>query len=281
MRGIFSAGVLDTFLEQQFHPFDLAIGCSAGACNLASHLAGQLDRNRRCYTNQMARKDFISARRFFQGGHWLDLDWLWDAFLREDPLDVHGATRGPTDFLVAATCIDSGSPVYVRPSADDLLDVLRASCAVPIMYRGFVHHEGRRYTDGGVTDPIPVREAYRRGARKMVVIRSRPAHFVKESKWESRIGSALFRSEPALAKAIRQSCHAYRQAVEFLVSPPQGCEIVTVAPPSPLRTGRATRDQEALEADYQLGRECGKAAIEEWAWLLSSLPEAAPHRTVG
>ena len=114
MRGIFSAGVLDVLLEQKTPSFDLAIGCSAGACNVASHLAGQLGRNRRCYTTQMARPEFISARRFFRGGHWLDIDWLWDAFLREDPLDVEGATRGPTEFLVAATCVDSGEAVYLK-----------------------------------------------------------------------------------------------------------------------------------------------------------------------
>ena len=47
MRGVFSAGVLDLFHEERFHPFDLALGVSAGACNLASHLAGQHGRNRR------------------------------------------------------------------------------------------------------------------------------------------------------------------------------------------------------------------------------------------
>ena len=45
MRGVFSAGVLHAFGEIGFNPFDLYIGVSAGACNLASHLAGQNDRN--------------------------------------------------------------------------------------------------------------------------------------------------------------------------------------------------------------------------------------------
>ena len=59
MRGIFSAGVLDAFLEQRFCPFTLAIGSSAGGCNLASFLAGQHDRGRRCYMDYMARRVFI------------------------------------------------------------------------------------------------------------------------------------------------------------------------------------------------------------------------------
>jgi predicted patatin/cPLA2 family phospholipase len=58
MRGIFACGVLDVFMEQAFNPFDLAIGCSAGGCILASHLAGQRGRNLHCYMQHItcARK---------------------------------------------------------------------------------------------------------------------------------------------------------------------------------------------------------------------------------
>ncbi|WP_208723428.1 patatin-like phospholipase family protein, partial [Pseudoalteromonas peptidolytica] len=34
-KGIFTAGVLDAFLEKKFTPFDLKVGVSAGAQNLA------------------------------------------------------------------------------------------------------------------------------------------------------------------------------------------------------------------------------------------------------
>ena len=40
MRGAFSTGVLDGFLAEEFRPFDLYIGVSAGAANLAAFLAG-------------------------------------------------------------------------------------------------------------------------------------------------------------------------------------------------------------------------------------------------
>ena len=55
--------------------------------------------------------------------------------------------------------------------------MLWASSAVPVLFRSFVELGGRRYTDGGVTAPVPVEEAYRRGARRILVIRSRPADF--------------------------------------------------------------------------------------------------------
>ena len=41
-RGIFTAGILDSWLAKDFNPFDLLIGTSAGAQNLSSYMAKQL-----------------------------------------------------------------------------------------------------------------------------------------------------------------------------------------------------------------------------------------------
>jgi len=265
MRGIFSSGVLDVFLEQSFNPFQLAIGSSAGACNLASHLAGQHDRNRRCYTTQMSRPEFISGRRYLRGGHWLDLDYLWDAFQREDPLDVQGATANATKLVVTTTAADTGLPEFFEPNADELLEVLRASCAVPLLYRKFVELSGRPYTDGGVSAAIPVEEAFRRGARRILVLRSRPADYVKEPRLESVIGALALRKHPALARAIRSAHKAYGRALAFIRNPPAECTVLEIAPKQALRTGRTTRDVGALEEDYALGRKAGISALEEWA----------------
>ncbi len=263
MRGIFAAGVLDVFLEREFHPFDFAIGSSAGACNLASHLAGQHDRNRRCYLTQMRRDEFIDARRFLRGGHWLDIDYLWDAFDREDPLDVERATENPTKLVVAATAIDTGTAMYFEPDADSLSEVLRASSAVPVLFRRFVEIDGRRFTDGGIAAPIPVIEAYRRGARRIVVVRSRPIGFGGPSRLECAIAAGLLRRHPALARAFLRYRSLYARASAFLARPPADCTIVHVAPEA-LRTTRTTRDAHVLEADYRQGREAGARAIDAW-----------------
>ncbi len=41
MRSVFTAGVLDTFLEHGYDPFDLFIGSSAGSLNLSAFISGQ------------------------------------------------------------------------------------------------------------------------------------------------------------------------------------------------------------------------------------------------
>jgi len=264
MRGIFAAGVLDVFLEHGFDPFDLAVGSSAGACNLSSHLAGQHGRNRRCYLVQMRRSEFSNARRFLRGGHWLDIDYLWDAFGREDPLDVVAAAAHRTRLVVGTTAVDTGIATYFEPTADDMVEVLRASSAVPLLFRKFVELGGRAFTDGGVSAPIPVDEAYRRGARRILVIRSRPAEFPGPSRVECSVVAAALRRHGQLASAFLRYRTIYARAVAFLRSPPHDCTVVHVAPERHLRTSRMTRDASSLEHDYARGRAAGLRAARAW-----------------
>lgn len=267
MRGIFAAGALDVFLEENFRPFDLAIGVSVGASNLLSFLAGQRGRTRRCFFDQMSRAEFIDPWRIVRGGHWLDLDWLWDAIEREDPLDRRAAAASGVEYALVATSVRTGEPRYLVPGVDDMLDALKASCALPVLYRNTVVVGGEHLVDGGLSDPIPVREAYRRGARTIVVIRSRAANFVKTESLGNHFGAWAMRREPGIAKACRNAALVYRSAVAFLAAPPDDCKIIQVAPAKALATGRTSRNRAALDADYELGRKLGRQAIDRFEAL--------------
>jgi predicted patatin/cPLA2 family phospholipase len=264
MRGVFSAGVLDVFLENNFNPFDLAIGVSAGACNLASHLAGQHGRNRRSYVELMTRREFIDRRRVLGRRSMIDLDWLWDALAEREPLDVEAIARRGTEFIVVATSRQTGKAVYLRPGPGQMFDALKASSALPVLYHGDISLSGEHLVDGGVSDPIPVDEAYRRGARRILVVRSRPAAAVKSDGLSARGIAWLLRHEPSLAAAVRATAARYRNAVAFLNAPPSDCEIIQVAPRVALATKRTTQDRACLERDYELGRTLGPGAMRRW-----------------
>jgi predicted patatin/cPLA2 family phospholipase len=267
MRGIFSAGVLDVFLEQRFRPFDLALGVSVGASNILTYLAGQHGRARRCFVDHMSRPEFIDPWRMLRGGHCLDLDWLWDAVERDDPLDCVAAAASGVEYGLVATCARTGQPRYLAPGADRLLDALKASCALPVLYRYTVQVDGERFVDGGISDPLPVAEAYRRGARTLVVIRSRGVDFVKRESLVNHLGAWTMRREPAIARACRTAARTYRKAAAFLASPPADCTVIHVAPAQSLATGRTSRDRAALERDYALGRALGREAIHQFERL--------------
>jgi predicted patatin/cPLA2 family phospholipase len=279
MRGIFAAGVLDVFMEERFRPFDVAYGVSVGASNMLSYLAGQHGRARRCFLDPMSRREFIDGWRWMCGGHWMDLDWLWETIKRRDPLDVEGAAASGIDYRLVATCAKTGEPRYLRPGAHDMLDALKASCALPLLYRRTVFLGTDEFVDGGISDPLPVREAWSRGARRIMVIRSRAGTFVKKDSWINAFGAWQLGHAPAIARACRTAGQAYRAAVDFIHAPPAGCEIVHVAPVAPLATHRTTRDRDALERDYLLGRALGRRAILAWTRgaVAAARPQGARH----
>jgi predicted patatin/cPLA2 family phospholipase len=147
--------------------------------------------------------------------------------------------------------------------------VLRASSAVPVLFRRFVELDGRRFADGGVSAPIPVEEAYRRGARRILVIRSRPADHPGPSRVECALAAALLRAHPGLAGAFCRYRSIYARAAAFIRNPPRDCRIVHVAPEG-LRTSRTTRDQRILTADYDRGRAAALRALRAW----DAIPQA-------
>ena len=264
MRGIFASGVLDVFQEQGFQPFDLAIGCSVGSCILASHLGGHYGRTFTVFTRYMTRRDFIDPRRFFRGGDWVDFDWLWHTTQREIPLDCAKLAASPVKLVVSATSYATGEAVFLEPGEADLMQALKGSCALPLLCRSPAHVGEQRLLDGGIAAPIPVQEAYRRGARRIIVLRSRPAHFIKRQSKLNQLAALAFRTSPPLARALRSSHLAYRSALDFIASPPSDCSIVQVAPKSALLTRRTTQDLHALELDFARGREAGKRVIQSW-----------------
>lgn len=261
MRGVFAAGVLDCFLEKQFDPFVAYFGASAGACNLSSHLGKQHGRNYRCYTDYMLKPEFLSLKKYVRGGHYMDLDWFWDYLTDVEPLNVAGASK--PEFYVVVTNVRTGEPEYLRAREETLFDALKGSSAMPLLYRKLISMNGTEYTDGGVSDSIPVKEAYRRGARRIMVVRSQPAGYIKKNFVESKGIPLLFRKYPSLRKALRERESRYNSAVDFIQNPPGDADVMEICP-SLLHSGRTTRDRKRLELDYAEGKRKGISAIERW-----------------
>lgn len=253
MRGIYSAGVLDVLLERGLE-FDLAIGTSAGAANLASFVASQRERNLRSYVDIMTRPELFSVRRALRGGHYMDLDWLWDRFAAENPLDEQAIARSKTQLVSVATCATTGDALYFEHRPPNVHSEVKAGCTLPLLYRGPVTLQGKPVVDGGLSDAIPAQEAYRRGARRIVVVRSRPASAVKDKSALDPFMAWLLRGQPAVAKAMRHTAARYQQALAFITNPPADAQVLHLAPEQALQTGRTTQDKAALNADYALGR---------------------------
>ncbi len=264
MRGIFSTGVLDAFLEKDFNPFNLCIGVSAGASNLASYLAGMYQRNYKVYTDYSVRPDFINWLKFIKGGHLVDLDWLWDITIKEIRLDLDKIINTDIEYLIGVTDVNSGNAVYLKPDQNNLEDMLKASSSIPVFYRKSVQLEENKFVDGALVDPIPVIEAYKRNAVNIMVLRSRPHSYTMKTNWQNSLSKLYLRKYPKLTEAISNRPKKYQQALDFMRNPPSGVRIIEANPPSSFRTKRLTTDLEALKHDYGYGYDIGRDLINQW-----------------
>ena len=253
MRGIFSTGVLDGLLDRHYRPFDFCLGVSAGSTNLAAWLARQRGRNHKVITDYSCRPQFISFKRFLLGGHWLDLDWLWEITIREIRLDLEAFDQQPIPLYVVTTKVADGQAAYIRATAGNLEQLLKASCSVPIVYREFTVLEGEPMTDGGVADSIPVIKAYEMGARDITVILSRPNGYRKTPPRTPWLLRRLLSQAPQLAEAMINRAEQYNRAIDFIENPPAGCRIRAVAPSNGFAVGRTTTDPVKLREGYEMG----------------------------
>ena len=264
MRGIFTAGVLDTFIKNDFYPFDLCYGVSAGAPNVAIYLAGLYKYGYKIFTHYMLHKGFKSWRRFLRGGNLLDIDWLWDKQMKGEDLNFNRVFTRDSKLIIVTANAENGEVVYIQPNQSNLVRVLKAATSVPIVHRNMPKINGLYLMDGGVGDPLPVEDAYNRGARKILVIRTRKYDYQVSDKMDRAMSTIYLRNNPLLRKAISQKAFKYRKAIEYLRNPPADAEVIEINPPVSFQTERLTRDLLILNKDYELGIKMGQEAIKRW-----------------
>ncbi len=264
MRGVFSCGILDHFLDQNFSPFDSFWGVSAGASNLAAYLAKMPGRNLKIYLDYSLRKEFITPSRLFLGGDIMDLDWMWKITLDELGINKLVLQADSRPFFLGVTRQDTGQAEYLTPDVEMLAETMKASSALPILYRKGVLLNGNRYVDGGVADAIPIEQAIKCGATKIMVLRSRPASYRKSKAKFTSITRRLLKDTPALIQPMLTRNVRYNHALSIIEHPPEGVEIMQVCPPDTFKLKRLSRSPEPLRVAYELGIEAGKKAITRW-----------------
>jgi predicted patatin/cPLA2 family phospholipase len=121
--------------------------------------------------------------------------------------------------------------------------------------------------DGGLSDPIPVMEAFSRGARRIIVIRTRPLSLRERPGAELLAGTLFMRRYPALRKKLRSHVRLYNRIIDFMTSPPTDLELFQIAPGQSMKTKRTSPGGWHLMADYSEGREAGRHFLQKIGFI--------------
>lgn len=217
LQGLFTAGVLDFFMEQGLS-FAYAVGCSAGACNLLGYLSGQAGHIRDCMMQKDAENSYCGFNQLVRGQKLLDLDRVFYEYpRRQHPFDFAAFFRSPTDWEVAVTNCGDGRAEYLTESRSPrrLGTLGKASSSMPLFTR-MTRLDGGLYLDGGIADPIPIRRAVERGAGKNIVILTRQAGRLPSlTTYQRALYELAYHKYPELLAALKTRGERYQEQLRF------------------------------------------------------------------
>ncbi|GGA71759.1 patatin-like phospholipase family protein [Ornithinibacillus halotolerans] len=253
-RGVYTAGVLHYMMEHDvFLPY--VIGVSAGACNGSSYVSRQMDRNRAVNIDYIDHPDYLSFRNLIKKRQLFGMDFLFDSLPNElEPFDFDTFYRAEEEFVVGVTDCMTGEPVFYKREdyQKDILTVIRASSSLPLV-APIISFDGRELMDGGISDPIPIKQSERDGNRKNVVILTRNKGYLKKPQSFSWYFERKYRDYPGLLKAMKNRHIIYNETLKYIFEEEKKGNVFIIAPSQKLDVGRIERNKGKLTTLYEQG----------------------------
>ena len=263
MRGMFTCGVLDVFMEQGV-TFDGAIGVSAGAtfgCNLKSKQIGRAIR----YNLRFAKDPrYCSIRSLIKTGNLYNADFCYRQLPDElDVFDRKTFRENPLEFYLVVTDIGSGKPVYFKMKDGEFaeLEWMRASASMPLVSKP-VCIEGHKYLDGGISDSIPLKYFEQIGYSKNVVILTQPRDYKKKPSRIQPLMKAMLHKYPELCKAMKNRPEAYNAQTAYVFEREAQGSVFVICPEESLGISRTEHNVDELKRVYEMGRKTAEAKLE-------------------
>ena len=259
----FTAGILDSFIINGFDPFQLYLGISSGAMNITSYVSRQYKRNINIISAINENTNFISIVRFLKGGNYMELKYLLEVTSKEYPFDIEAANKylKDADCKVVVTNYINGSSAYLSVKKYGWMKTMEATGSLPIATRGYCEIAGKKYVDGGLSDPLPVKRVYDWGFRKIILLRTHPINIKPDWNFEALYAPLFYRNNPKLQKLIIRNDKIYTKQQKYIASPPKKLTLIQVAPKTDLKCGAISSNLEHIQMDYRYGLELGLDAL--------------------
>ena len=263
MRGLYTAGVLDVFLENEDIKIDTIIGVSAGALfgvNYKSRQKGRVLRYNLKYAND---ERYMGFKSLVKTGDIVNREFCYDELPNKlDIFDNETYKKSPEEFYAVVTNLDTGKPEYIKiEDAQKDIEYLRASGSMPYVSK-IVQIDGKKYLDGGTSDSIPVDEMMKMGVDKVIVVLTRPLEYRKK-KSSKKISKWYYKRYPNYIDTLNNRYKMYNSEVEKVISLEKDKKIFVIRPSRLVDIKRIERDTLKLKEMYDLGVEDAKNSLKD------------------
>lgn len=261
MRGMFTAGVLDVFADNDIH-FDMIMGVSAGAVFGINFLSGQRGRAIRYSKRFNSDKNYMGIGSLIKTGSIVNTEFAYHKVPYElDVFDDDAYIKSGVPFYAVVSDMQSGKAEYIRiKSCFKQMDVLRASASMPFASKPVKLGDGL-YLDGGVGDSIPYRKMIEMGCDRVVVVLTRDLSYVKKPMSKLLI-NAVYGKYPRFKDSLIHRHERYNECVESLKAEEDKGKVFVIRPSEPITVKHMEKDPDMLQNVYELGLADARASLE-------------------
>ncbi|GIM33082.1 MULTISPECIES: patatin-like phospholipase family protein [Paraclostridium] len=253
MRGIYTAGVLDFFIEKNIE-VDITIGVSAGSCHASSYLSKQYKRAYNATVDYINDKRYLSFSNLIKTGSIFGMDFMFNKIPNElNIYDYDTFAKSKSKFVVVATNCETGSPEYfeLKDLKKEII-YMQASCSIP-MFANIVEIDDFKLVDGGVSDSIPIEYSLNQGYKKNIVVLTRDITYKKNKQKFLPIVNRKYKKYPNLVKAIENRHLNYNKSLNLVNQLEKDGDVLVIRPKKPVNVSQIEKNAKKLTALYEEG----------------------------
>lgn len=257
MRSMFSAGVLDFFLDRGIEiPNVLAV--SAGAYAGMNYVSGQKGRVLDAVIKPLETEKYLGFGTFLKKGTFFDMDLLFDTIPKHlVPFDFKAFSQSAKRFITSTVNCLTGEAVYFEEFADEdiFLKVCRAANSLPFVAR-ITEIGGVPMLDGGMADAIPLGKALEEGWKKIVVVVTRNTGYRKRQRYfYLAMLRLIYHKYPKFVDMVRGRAAKYNDSLNLLEQLEEEGRAFVLRPAEHMHLTNNEADADKLRGYYRHGYE--------------------------
>ena len=260
----FTAGVLDAFMVYDQFDFDVIVGVSGGALAGSYFLSRQFGDYYNTIKDYCKDPRFVSFSKVFSEGL-LNLNFFHEITEQNFPLNKELAVNSLSvkSFFIVLTHANTGKAHYLQPNSENWIDMSIATCTVPLLTKGS-HLVGQElYSDGGISDPIPIKWVMQQNPSEVLLIRTTDAKFKISAVKPEFFVSKMIKANNNIKKSVNNYQENIKESVDYANSLQKEGRIEQIIPDKALKTQLYTNSIENIVRDYRNGIEAGMNFIQK------------------
>jgi predicted patatin/cPLA2 family phospholipase len=253
MRGVYTAGVLDFYMEQNLY-FPYVVAVSAGACNASAYLSRQKGFGKIMHINYIQDRRYVSLRNLLRGKSMIGMDFIFDEIPNHlEPFHFDRFNQAEEIFKVGATdCLSGRSVFFEKKDCREIFTIIRASCSIPFI-SSIVNYEGLKLLDGGISAPVPIQQSLADGNRLNVVILTGDERSMRKPRFLNFLANQVYRPYKELRQALFNHYTVFNETISEIKQLESLKTAFVLRPGRRILTKSIERNPAVLNALYNQG----------------------------